>query len=368
MRRLRYLDLALLAPLFGICFLLWLALYSATQFTTDGEATKQLLYAFLGGSVMIGLAAVDYHRLMKLGAPIYLFTMATLIGVVVAGQEVNGARRWLDFGPLGRFQPAEIAKLAIVIVLARVLSQRLRPGNLLVAVSLVCPIFLLILIQPDLGTALVVVVTAMVMAYLAGVNGTLLFSICGLGVLGLSAGLKEYQRDRLMVFVNPDIDPSGMGYSLVQSRTAIGSGGLMGEGLLQGHMTQHGFVPENWTDFIFTVVGEEFGFLGGCGLLMMFSLLIVMILVAGYRAVDRTGALLCGGVAVLLLLQVVINIGMTVGLAPVVGLPLPFGSYGGSALLTNLAAIGLVLSVRVESRLPEEPLSDSVDCGKKLDI
>ena len=347
-------------PLFGILALLWLALYSATQFGQAGEAIRQFAYIVVGTVVMFFLTVIDYRKLRKASIPLYFITLGTLAAVLVAGESVNGSQRWLSLGSLGTFQPSELAKLTSIIVSATILSGKLTWKRALAAALALGPLFLSILIQPDLGTSLVLVVVGGVMAYVSGVNGTFLFSLVGLGGAALPFVLKEYQRDRLMVFVNPDIDPMGMGYSLVQSQTAIGSGGFLGKGLLKGHMTQHGFVPENWTDFIFTVVGEELGLVGGVGLLLMFAFLISFILHAGYKAVDRLGSLLCVGVATLLLFQVFVNIGMTIGLAPVVGLPLPFGSYGGSAILVYMAAIGIVGSVRIESRVPEDPLSDSL--------
>ena len=360
MSRLRYIDFKLYIPLAGILTLLWLALYSATQFGQAGEAIRQFAYIVVGTVVMFFMTVLDYRALKKAAIPLYLVTMAALGAVLVAGESVNGSQRWLSLGPLGTFQPSELAKLTCIVVAASILSGKLTVRRALAAALALAPLFLSILIQPDLGTSLVLVVVGGIMAYVSGVNGTFLFSMAGLGCAALPLVLKEYQRDRLMVFVNPDIDPQGMGYSLVQSQTAIGSGGLLGKGLLKGHMTQHGFVPENWTDFIFTVIGEELGLVGGVGLLILFGMLLMFILHAGYKAVDRMGSLLCVGVATLLLFQVFVNIGMTIGLAPVVGLPLPFGSYGGSAILVYMAAIGIVGSVRIESRIPEDPLSDSV--------
>jgi rod shape determining protein RodA len=357
--RLRYIDFSLYAPLFGLLALLWVALYSATQFGQAGEALRQAAYIAVGTAVMIGLTALDYRHLKRLALPLYLLTLLSLVVVLVGGQSVNGSQRWLQLGPLGTFQPSELAKLTAIITGSVVLAPRFSLKRSVAAGLALLPLFLLILIQPDLGTSLVLVAVGGVMAYVAGVNGTFLFASAGLGVAALPLVLKEYQRDRLMVFVNPEIDPMGMGYQLVQSQTAIGSGGVLGKGLMKGHMTQHGFVPENWTDFIFTVIGEELGLLGGCGLLLMFLMLFVLILHTGYRAVDRLGGLLCTGVATLLLFQVFVNIGMTIGLAPVVGLPLPFGSYGGSAILVSMSAIGIVGSVRIQARIPEDPLSDA---------
>lgn len=366
MKRVRYIDLSLYVPLAGMLFLLWLALYSATQFGQAGEAMRQLVYIGIGAMLMVSLTIMDYRHLKTLALPCYLATLAALGAVMVMGQSVNGSQRWISLGGLGTFQPSEMAKLTTIIVMAAILQGKMSAKRLLFAAAALAPPFLLILIQPDLGTSLVLVVLGGVMAYVAGMNATALFSMAGLGISALPFVLKEYQRDRLMIFVNPEMDPNGMGYSLMQSRTAIGSGGVFGKGLLVGHMTQHGFVPENWTDFIFTVVGEELGLLGGVGLLLTFGLLFLLIVRAGYKAVDRFGSLLCIGVATLLVFQVFVNIGMTIGLAPVVGLPLPFGSYGGSAIVVYMAAVGIVGSVRIQSRIPEEPLSDAPQPSKEM--
>lgn len=320
---------------------------------------RQAAYIVLGSVAMIFFSAMDYRYWKKLAFPLYMVTAGTLAVVLVAGHSVNGSQRWIGLGPLGTFQPSELAKLTAIITGAVLLSGKLTVKRFLATVAALGPLFILILIQPDLGTSLVLVAEGAVMAYVAGVNGTFLFACGGLGAAALPFVLKEYQRDRLMVFVNPDIDPQGMGYQLVQSQTAIGSGGLFGHGLLKGHMTQHGFVPENWTDFIFSVVGEELGFIGGCGLLLLFALLFFQIMKAGMRSVDRLGGLLAAGVGTLLLFQVFVNMGMTIGLAPVVGLPLPFGSYGGSAILVYMSCVGIVGSVSIQAKVPEAPLSDA---------
>ena len=360
MKRIRYIDWSLYGPLFGVLALLWAALFSATQFGQAGEAARQACYIGAGTVIMFALTLLDYRKLKHIALPLYLATILALVAVMVMGTSVYGAQRWISLGPLGTFQPSELAKLTTIIVLATILAGVPSTKRFFsAAVALALP-FLLILVQPDLGTSLVLVVLGVSMAFVAGLNGTFLFTVGGLGLAALPFVLKEYQRDRLMIFVNPEMDPNGMGYQLVQSQTAIGSGGLLGKGLLSGHMTQHGFVPENWTDFIFTVIGEELGLVGGVSLLLLFGLLFVLILRAAHHSVDRLGSLLCVGMATLLIFQVFVNIGMTIGLAPVVGLPLPFGSYGGSAILVYMAGIGIVGSVRIQSRLPKDDLSDSV--------
>ena len=359
-KRLHAIDFSFYVPLLGLLLVLWLALHSATQFGQAGEATKQALHMLVGGVVMAGFTLLDYRHWRRLAWPVYVLTLISLAAVLVVGTSVNGAQRWVSLGGLGTFQPSELAKFATILVVATLFAEKLTWRRLLLASLVVSGPFLLILVQPDLGTALVLTVLGGVMAYVAGLNGTFLFTLGGLGAAALPFVLKEYQRDRLLVFVNPDIDPAGMGYQLVQSQTAIGSGGFWGKGLHTGHMTQHGFVPENWTDFIFTVIGEELGFLGALGLICCYAVLFLCIIRAAYNAPDRMGSLLAVGFGTLLLFHVFINIAMTIGLAPVVGIPLPFGSYGGTAIIVNMAGLGIVGSVRLQTRLHKErPLSNS---------
>ena len=359
MRRLRAVDLSLYVPLAGLLLLLWPALYSATQFGAAGEAFRQALHILGGIVLMAAFTWLDYRHWKRLAWPLYGLTLLCLLAVLAVGTSINGAQRWVSLGSLGTFQPSELAKFSTIVVTAAMVSQRPTWSRFFLTAAAIGLPFLLILVQPDLGTALVLIVLGGVISYVGGLNGTFLFSVFGLGIAALPLVLKEYQRDRLMVFVNPDIDPGGMGYQLIQSQTAIGSGGFWGKGLLVGHMTQHGFVPENWTDFIFTVIGEELGFLGGIGLLACYGLLFLLLVRAAYLATDRFGSLLSVGFATLLIFHVFVNIAMTIGLAPVVGIPLPFGSYGGTSMLVFMAGVGIVGSVRLQSRLPEDELSDA---------
>lgn len=360
-KRFRAIDFSLWAPLVGILILLWLALYSATSFGKGGEAFRQLFHIGLGLLLLVGFTLIDYHHWRRLTLFITVTTLLSLLAVLVVGHSVNGAQRWISLGGLGTFQPSELAKFATILLLADRLSKRPNTLHFVISAGITAALFFLVLIQPDLGTALVIALLATIMAYASGLSGTLLFALTGLGASALPFVLKDYQRDRLLVFINPEIDPMGMGYQLVQSQTAIGSGRFWGAGLFHGHMTQHGFVPENWTDFLFSVVGEEFGFLGGLGLLLCYGILFFLILSTASQALDRFGALLCLGFGSLLMIHAVINIAMTVDLAPVVGIPLPLGSFGGTAMLINMAGLGIVSSVRLQSRLPQNPLSDRLD-------
>jgi rod shape determining protein RodA len=205
--------------------------------------------------------------------------------------------------------------------------------------------FALIAAQPDLGTSLVIVACCAIILFQGGGNTIYLAGVLFAGLGALPFVLKEYQRDRLLSFLHPDLDPAGNGYNLIQSETALGSGGLLGKGLFHGPMSQHGFVPENHTDFIVTVVGEELGVVAVLGLLFLFFLMLLSLMRVLSRCEEPFGALLVTGVMALFAFQVVVNMGMTMGLLPVVGIPLPFCSYGGSAMITNFAALGLASSV-----------------------
>lgn len=349
-----------LAPLaLGVIGLL--ALYSATGRAVEVsyEAIRQASYLGAGLGLAILFTAVDYRVLYRLAPPLYLLGLAALGAVMVpgVGHAAKGAQRWISLGPLGTFQPSEVAKLVLVLVLARFLADRAGRrtpphaggGTVLEALVLMGIPFVTIAMQPDLGTALVLVAVTLTMLFVAGARPIYLAGIVFAGLGALPSALKDYQWDRILVFLHPDMDPAGAGYNLMQSRTAIGSGGLWGSGVLQGYMSQNGFVPENWTDFVFTVVGEELGFIGCIGVVALFATLLLLVLRNAARSADLFGTLLCTGVAATLAFQVLVNTGMTVGLLPVVGIPLPFLSFGGSAALTNFASLGVVGSVALRS-------------------
>lgn len=318
------------------------------------DAWRQLMYVGLGIPLMFGLSLFHFGRWEKLAPWLYGFAVLGLVAVMVpgVGQSANGAQRWVSLGPLGSFQPSEVAKLGLIVMLARYLSARptvglLRLGGGLLWLAVPC---LLTLTQPDLGTACVLVAITLGMLFLAGASPIVLAGMvtAGLGVLPFV--LKDYQRNRLLVFMNPELDSQGIGYNLTQAKTAIGSGGLYGYGLGMGPMTQHGFVPENMTDFIVTAIGEELGFLGCIGVLLMFAILLAILVRICARSYSRFGALLVGGVIFMIGFQVVVNTGMTMGVLPAVGIPLPLISNGGTSMLITLTALGIAGSVSRESR------------------
>jgi len=335
----------LLAVSLALVSLGLLTLYSLL----GADAWRQLFYALLGLGLMIPLAHVHYGRWKTLGPWAYGLAVGCLGLVMVPGlgHAANGAQRWVSLGPLGTFQPSELAKLGLILVLARFLAphSRVSGGRLLAALSLMAVPFLLTLVQPDLGTACVLLAITLGMLLVAGASPVYLSALVVSGLAVLPHILKPYQRDRLLVFLNPEHDSQGAGYNLLQSKTAIGSGGLWGAGLTRGLLSQHGFVPENHTDFIITAVGEELGLLGCLGILLLFALLLALLWRIASRASSRFGALLASGTFTMLGFQVVVNLGMTTGLVPAVGIPLPFISHGGTSLLMNFAALGMVAGV-----------------------
>lgn len=346
-----------------IALLGWVALVSVTSDGWDlsPQAARQGAYLVAGFCLMIFLSSLDYRKLRVLAWPCYFLALSMLVAVMIpgVGHAAKGAQRWISLGPAGTLQPSEPAKLAVLFLLAHVLSSRWKRNQqfkhryLFQGLILATLPFALIALQPDLGTSLVIMAVAFVILFQSGASLIHLAGIiiAGLGVLPMF--LKDYQTTRLMVFFNPEIDPQGSGYNIMQSITAIGSGQIMGRGLFQGQMSQHGFVPENRTDFIITVIGEELGMIGVLGLLGLFLLLLLSLTRTLVHCDNLFGALIVVGCITMLGFQVVVNVGMTLGLLPVVGLPLPLVSYGGSAMLTNFAALGMACSVSRIHRTPE---------------
>lgn len=322
--------------------------------------SKQIWWAALGAGVAVALVAVDYRVWIRHAWWVYAGSLVLLVLVLVAGKKVYGAYRWLVvFGvPV---QPSEFAKVALVLVLARVLGGgALAPrslGAVAVALLLAGLPFLLIAVEPDLGTAAVLVPTVAAMLFAAGAALRHLF---GLGLLGLGAAaaalsplgkfmLGDYQRERILTFLDPSRDPLGSGWNALQSAIAVGSGGLSGKGFLNGTQNVLGFLPRTVspTDFIFPVIAEETGFIGASLLLLAFAALLSCYVRTAWIAKDPAGGLLATGIAGLLFSHVFVNIGMTIGLLPITGLPLPLVSSGGSFMVSTLAGFGLVQSVHV---------------------
>ncbi len=320
-----------------------------------GEWKSQAVFAVVGIIVMFGVAFIDYHRWQQWALPIYVVTLLLLIFIAVKGHSALGAARWIQIGGF-TFQPSEPAKVTLAIAVAALLSRGTyralwQMGIPLAAVGLPA---LLILKQPDLGTTLVVgAILTVELAF--GLPNVVDFAIyfgsvvAGAAyVLSSDKILKPFQRARLLVFLNPKLDPQGVGYNLNQSKIAVGSGELFGKGLYHGTQTQLNFVPENSRDFIFTAIGEEAGFLGACGLIALDVAIVASAMRAVFSAQDRFGLLLSVGLVTMLAFHMIVNIGMTIGIMPVTGIPLPFMSYGGSALITDYLAAGILINVGLQ--------------------
>ena len=319
------------------------------------EWRKQLIYIGLGTIVMSVFASIDYHKWQRWAFGLYIGNLALLGLVMVGGRSALGAQRWINLGFI-QFQPSEPAKLILAICIAATIARTASVGwrEMGQTIFMVAVPALLILKQPDLGTSLVIgaILSAELFfgvskawyfgAYAAGATAIAAF------VVGTKYVLKPFQRSRLLVFLHPDADLQGVGWNLNQSKIAVGSGELFGKGLHHGTQTQLNFVPEHSRDFIFTVVGEELGYVGSLALIGLYAIVLFGAFRAMLAARDRFGVLLAAGLIAMLAFHIMINIGMTVGIMPITGIPLPFVSYGGTAVLTDFAAVGLLLNIYVQ--------------------
>ena len=315
---------------------------------------RQIAWVLLGGTLYVVATRYDYSKLRAVAPALYAAMLLMLLAVHLVGHSALGARRWLSLAgfPL---EPSELSKLIVVVVMAAYLArgERVTWRCFLGALGLVAAPAALVITQPDLGTTLVLVAVAGGMLFLAGARPAQLGSVVATGALSvplLPYILHGYQRRRLEIFLDPGQDPLGAGYNLLQARIAVGSGGLFGQGWLHGMQGRLGFLPERATDFVFASFAEEFGLLGSLVLLALFGMLLIRVLRTATLAPDRFGELLAGGVFVMVMVQVVENVGMNIGLLPIAGIPLPLISYGGSATITTLAGLGLVQSVVVRRR------------------
>jgi rod shape determining protein RodA len=340
------------------------ALGVMTVFSARADWQRQIVWVLLGAVIYVAAAVFDYRRLRAIAPALYGGMLLMLVAVHLVGHSAMGARRWLAVAgfPL---EPSELSKLIVVLVLAAYLARAERLGwrALGGALGLAAAPAALVVLQPDLGTALVLAGVTFGMLFLGGARAAQLGSVLTAAIVALPSLpdlLHGYQRRRLEIFLDPSQDPLGAGYNLLQARIAVGSGGLFGLGWLHGMQGQLGFIPERATDFVFATFAEEFGLLGSLLLLTLFGTLLIRVLRSASLASDRFGTLVAGGVFVMILVQVVENIGMNIGLLPIAGIPLPLVSYGGSATLTTLAGLGLVQSVTVRRRLvvhEERPIS-----------
>ena len=357
MGQFRSADLILLLASLALTGFGIFAVYVAGANEGEAYAINQILGCLAGLAAAVPLALLDYRQLRVYLPLIYGLAVVMLLAVTVTGISAKGAQRWIDIGPV-QLQPSEFAKLLVVVVLAGYFSDN-RLGenvNFLKALGILSVPALLVFIQPDLGTALVFGAVFFVMAF---VGGARLYQIGLLVVVGIVAAalalwlgiLEEYQVARLMAFLDPAAAGAGdVGYQVIQSKLAIGSGGVTGKGLDAMTLSNLGFLPEDHTDFIFSNLSEKMGFTGGILLLGLFFVLIWRILHVATVARDRFGVLIAVGVATIFLFHVFVNVGMTMGIMPVTGIPLPFISYGRSSLVVSLISLGLLQSIAMRSK------------------
>jgi rod shape determining protein RodA len=331
-------------------------LYSATANIPGEEGVfyqRQLFWFGIGMLLALAVFLIDYRYYEEFVYPFYLMVLVVLVGVLIYGLVVGGGQRWIRIG-LFYLQPSELMKIALILALARYFAQHERKEgyrlrDLFIPTVITMMPTMLIIKQPDLGTAMVVVFIFFSIVMFVRIRFRSLLIICIAIILATPFfwfALKEYQRTRILTFLNPDMDPLGAGYHIIQSKIAVGSGGIWGKGYLQGTQCKLHFLPEHHTDFIFAVLGEEWGFIG-CGVVLaLYLALILWGLTRGVRTQDRYGSIVAFGVTAMIFWHVVINVGMVLGIMPVVGLPLPFLSYGGSSAVVMLIGIGLLLNVR----------------------
>lgn len=313
---------------------------------------KQIQWIVIGLVFMTAAFCVDYRFVSRYAYFIYGFSILLLLIVFFYGYATRGSQRWILLGGFS-FQPSELMKLTLILALAKYFdhyrrTEPYRLKDLAIPFLIMLVPFLLILKQPDLGTAMILFIIFSSMVLFIGVRWRSLGWSALIGLVLVPIGwlfLKDYQRERIMTFVNPDSDPLGSGYHVIQSIIAIGSGGLTGKGFLKGTQTQLRFLPERHTDFVFSVFAEEWGFLGGMVLLILFMSLILWGLKIALHARDYNGTLIALGVAALIFWEVFINIGMVLGIMPIVGIPLPFLSYGGSSMVVLMTCVGLLMNI-----------------------
>ncbi len=336
-------------------------LYSAADGNMDPWASRQMTRFGLGLALMLAVALIDVRFWFRHAYAVYLVALALLVAVALFGSTGMGAQRWIDLQVI-QLQPSEIMKVALVLALARYfhgvgLEEIGRLTALLVPSALILVPMVLVLKQPDLGTSVMLAAVGVAVLFCAGVR---IWMFAAAGALGLAAipiawqFLREYQQQRIATFLNPELDPLGAGYHILQAKIALGSGGLSGKGFLQGTQSHLNFLPEMQTDFVFTMFAEEFGMIGGLTLLVVYALLLAYGIAIGLRSRNQFGRLLAVGLSCNLFFYVFINIAMVMGLVPVVGVPLPLISYGGTAMLTVMGGLGLVMSVYIhrDVRIP----------------
>lgn len=337
----------------GLC-LIKSATFSLAQ--EEGEAwhfNRQCIFMGIGFGLLLLSLLFDYRVLRKYANYIYFFNICLLIMVMLFGTTQLGAQRWIKIGSLS-FQPSEFAKVFLIICLATFMEKRIEwfdefKSYIPVFLYIFLP-FILVMKQPDLGTSLTFIAILLGMMFVSGFKYKWFAILAAMLTACMPAFwyiLKEYQKNRIRVFLNPELDPYGSGYHVIQSKIAIGSGGFLGKGWMQGSQSQLSFLPENHTDFIFAVCGEEFGFIGCVVIILLYAIIIWRGVAIALEADDEFGTLLAVGVTSMFMFHILVNIGMTAGIMPVTGVPLPFLSYGVSSLATNLMLVGILLNIKL---------------------
>ncbi len=353
-----HLDPFLFAVVTAIAALGLLVLYSAAN-ETMGRVISQSQKVVVAVVIMIVIANLSPQFIARFAVPLYVIGIALLVGVALGGEVVKGARRWLKIPGIGNIQPSEIMKIALPLILAWYFERHegsMNWRNFVVAAILVVIPFGLVVRQPDLGTALLIGASGFYVLFLAGLDWRIIVSGAILSAIAFAAAwefnwLHDYQKERILTVINPQLDTQDAGWHTIQAAIAIGSGGLFGKGWLNGTQTHLEFLPEKHTDFIFAVYGEEFGLVGGIVLVVLYLLFIGRCFVIAANASTLFGRLIAGTMSLLFFTYAFVNIGMVTGMLPVVGVPLPFMSFGGTALMTLFIAVGIMMSVQSHRKL-----------------
>ena len=364
-RRFDNLPWSTIVLVFSIACIGLAAVFSAT-YTAKGPSSlffRQLIWISAGAIVMFCALIVDYHTVGRYAYVLYALSLVLLMLVMVMGKTGMGAQRWLAIGPFA-FQPSEFAKLSLTLALARYFAEDPKRGDyelrdLAIPAAMVLVPLLLVLKQPDLGTAIMLLLTSSLIVVLAGIRLRSIMTVVVIGATIASlvflippvrhkiwGSLKPYQQNRIKAFIDPGSDPLGSGYHANQSKIAVGSGQITGKGYRKGTQSQMAFLPERHTDFIFAVISEETGLVGASLLLLLYLALLMIGVDTARNAKDRIGVLMAGGIVSMIALYVFINMGMAVGIVPVVGVPLPLVSYGGTSIITTFLALGLLLNIQ----------------------
>lgn len=352
--RLKNIDWTLIGLLLLNSFIGVIFIYSSSHYLPGNYYLKQMLWILIGMVVIFLFLTIDYRYLVTYSVYIYLFFVLILLGMIFLGKVTAGAKSWIQL-PFFHFQPSELTKISVILLLAQIFSKYRKKflsfGVGVISGSLVSiPVFL-IMLQPDLGTALVYLPVFLAAIILAGLNKEIVIFLLILaiivGLVGWNFLLKDYQKERIASFLSPHQDPLDSGYQIQQSKIAVGSGGFLGKGYMEGTQSQLKFLPARHTDFIFSVIGEEMGFLGVILILSLYFLFLKRMFNSVHQSRDRTGVYIIFMVAMMITAQFLINAMMVIGLIPIVGIPFPLFSYGGSSLLTNYIAVSLVLNVKM---------------------